>query len=32
MNLEGRLLGKHKDDKTSRGKKLIKIEYLDRHL
>lgn len=23
---------KHKDDKTSRGKKLIKIEYLDRHL
>ena len=23
---------KHKDDRTSRGKKLIKIEYLDRHL
>lgn len=23
---------KHKDDRTSRGKRLIKIEYLDRHL
>lgn len=23
---------KHKDDRTSKGKKLIKIEYLDRHL